>query len=107
MNDDPLEKIIEGKVVAHAKTKGCIVYKFTSPSKRSVPDRIFITPAGVVFFIEFKRLHQKPTPSQAVEIEKIRSKGVSVFVVDDVATGKKVVDGMLVDRQKAVDLEEY
>lgn len=107
MNNSPLEKDIEAKVVAYAKTKGVLCYKFTSPSKRSVPDRIFITPTGDVFFIEFKRKGQKPTPAQAVEIEKIRSKGVSVFVVDGVATGKKVVDGMLVDRQAVVDWEEY
>ena len=55
-----LEKEIEAKVVAYAKTKNYIVYKFASPSNRSVPDRIFITPNGKVKFIEFKRKGKVP-----------------------------------------------
>lgn len=96
MNKNPLEKYIETKVCDHAKKLGCLVYKFTSPSRRSVPDRIFIMPDGEgVFFIEFKRLGQKPTPAQANEIAKIVKQGTVVFVVDNVAKGKAVVEDML------------
>lgn len=94
MNNDPLEKEIEASVVAHAKKLGMLVYKFTSPSRRSVPDRMFITKAGVVFFIEFKRRGQKPTASQEIEIAKIRAQGVKCFVVDNVDDGKKIVGWM-------------
>lgn len=107
MNADPLEKDIEKRVCDFAKSKGMLVYKFTSPSRRSVPDRLFITPSGVVWFIEFKRAGCKPTPSQEVEIGKIRVMGVKVFVVDNVAAGKQVVEEMLVERRKVVDLEDY
>jgi len=89
---NPLEKIIEQKVCDYAKSKGCLVYKFTSPSRRSVPDRMFIAPGGRVFWIEFKRLGLKPTPGQEVEIEKIRSKGGIVCVADSVEQGKWVID---------------
>lgn len=88
----PLEKDIESKVVDFAKSKGCLVYKFTSPSRRSVPDRLFITPKGECFFIEFKRLGQKPTAAQSVEIDKIRKHGATVYVVDSVATGKAMIN---------------
>lgn len=98
MNPNPLEKIIEKAVVAYAKTLGCLVYKFTSPSQRSVPDRLFIMPGGRgVIFIEFKRLGLKPTPAQEVEIAKIRAKGIYVGVVDNVAEGKRLVEKMLKD----------
>lgn len=90
-NSDPLEKDIEAKVVAFAKSLQMLVYKFTSPSRRSVPDRMFITKAGVVFFIEFKRKGQKPTASQEVEITKILSHGVKCFVVDNVERGIRIV----------------
>lgn len=90
-NLNPLEKDIEKRVCDYAKSLGMLVYKFTSPSRRSVPDRMFITKTGVVFFIEFKKKGQKPTDSQAVEITKIRVTGVPVYVVDDVAEGKKIV----------------
>jgi hypothetical protein len=55
---------------------------------------MFITPNGVVYFIEFKRLGEVPTTGQAVEIEKIRKMGVKVFVVDAVEDGKNVVESM-------------
>ncbi len=95
-NPDPLERDIEKKVVAYGKSLGCLCYKFTSPSQRSVPDRLFIMPNGRgVFFIEFKRLGQKPTPAQAVEIEKIRKQGAMVYVLDDVQRGKGLIDLIL------------
>jgi Casjensviridae endonuclease len=94
-NPDPLEKVIERKVCDHAKALGCYVRKFTSPSHASVPDRMFITPNGVVFFVEMKRKGKEPTAAQAIEIQKIRSKNVRVFVVDEVQNGKNVVDGMV------------
>lgn len=97
MNPDPLEKDIEKKVCDYAKTLGVLTYKFTSPNKRSVPDRLFIMPNGRgVFMIEFKRKGQKPTPAQEVEIEKIRSQGVTVFMVDGVDLGKAIVEGMMI-----------
>ncbi len=94
MNPDPLERDIERKVCDYAKSLKFLCYKFTSPSRRSVPDRMFITPSGVVFFIEFKRWGKQLPPSQEVEIAKIRATGVDVFVVDNVDMGKGVIMGM-------------
>lgn len=96
MNKDPLEKDIEKKVCDHAKALGCLVYKFTSPARRSVPDRLFIMPGGKgVFLIEFKRLGCKPTPAQEVEIAKIRAQGTYVGVIDNVTEGKACVEVQL------------
>lgn len=90
---NPLEKIIEKRVCDYARSLGVLCYKFTSPSQRSVPDRLFIMPGGRgCFFIEFKRLGQKPTPAQEVEIAKIRRQGTAVFVVDNVHTGKEIIE---------------
>lgn len=102
MNPNPLEKDIESKVVSFARSMNVLAYKFTSPAKRSVPDRLFVMPGGRgCFFMELKRRGQKPTPSQQVEIDKIRAQGVSVFVVDNVEEGKKVI------REKLDLLEGY
>lgn len=90
-NPDPLEKDIERRVCDYAKSLGILVYKFTSPSRRSVPDRLFIMPDGGVFFIEFKRKGEKPSPAQEVEIARIRKQGVHVFVVDEVPVGKAII----------------
>lgn len=95
VNADPLEKSIEKKVCDHAKELGCVVYKFTSPAKRSVPDRLFILPDHKgCFFIEFKRKGCKPTEAQKIEIAKIRGQGMRVFVIDDVTTGRACVADM-------------
>lgn len=89
-----LEAKIEEKVRKYALDKGLLVYKFTSPNRRSVPDRLFVTPKGVVFFIEFKQAGKKPTPAQAKEHEILRGHNVTVFVVDNVDQGKFVIDLM-------------
>lgn len=95
-NKDPLEKVIEKKVCDHAKQLGCLVYKFTSPARRSVPDRLFILPdAKGSFFIEFKRKGCKPTEVQKIEIAKIRGQGMRVFIIDDVTQGNCAVADML------------
>ncbi len=97
-NEGPLEKVIESEMVDYAKKHQILCYKFTSPSRRSVPDRLFILPNGRgCFFAEIKRKGKKPTPSQAVEIDKIKRQGISVFVVDDVASGRVAVDAMMHD----------
>ena len=49
-----LEKNLEAKIIKIAKKLGYLTYKFTSPSNKGVPDRIFISPYGHVFFMEFK-----------------------------------------------------
>jgi len=96
-NPDPLEKDIEKKVCEYARSLKMLCYKFTSPSRRSVPDRMFITSSGVVFFIEFKRRGQKPTAGQEVEIAKIRATGVRVYIIDNVAVGETIIRGETVN----------
>jgi len=91
-NPDPLEKDIERKVCDYAKSLKMLCYKFTSPSRRSVPDRMFITQAGVVFFIEFKRKGCKPTAAQMVEMVKIQKQGIKCYVVDNVDYGKSLIN---------------
>ena len=89
-----LEKQIEAKVCDYAKTKGVLAYKFTSPARAAVPDRMFIY-KGRVFFIEFKREGQKPTPAQEREHNRMRQQMVNVFVIDNVPEGKLMVDVMV------------
>lgn len=93
MNPDPLEKDIERKVCEYARSLNILCYKFTSPARRSVPDRLFILSAGKgIFFIEFKRKGKLPTPAQEVEIAKMIAHGVFVFIVDNVPDGKRVIE---------------
>ena len=89
-----LEKQIEAKVCDYAKERGMSVYKFTSPSRSAVPDRLFIY-NGRAFFVEFKRGGQKPTAAQEREHERLRQQNINVFVIDDVDEGKVMIDVMV------------
>lgn len=75
-----LEKQIEAKAVKWAKSNSWLTYKFTSPNKRGVPDRIFIK-SGCLIFIEFKAERGKLTKLQQREINILKKEGMLVFVV--------------------------
>jgi hypothetical protein len=89
------EAQIEKKVCDYVKSKGGIAYKFVSPARRSVPDRMIILPNGVLFFIEFKKPGGKLTSGQEREIARLTVLGRVVFVVDGVEDGISTVDGMI------------
>ena len=90
-----LEKQIEAKVCDYAKTKNVLVYKFTSPNRAAVPDRLFIRPDGRMWFCEFKRGGQKPTAAQEREHHRLRQHQINVFAVDSVEQGKSTINTML------------
>jgi hypothetical protein len=90
-----LEKQIESKVCEYAKTKNILVYKFTSPARAAVPDRMFIRPDGRIWFVEFKRQGAKPTEAQEREHHRLRQHKVNVFVIDNVEEGKTMIDFMV------------
>ena len=84
------ESLIEKKVCDYAKEQGFLVYKFSSPSQRGVPDRMFIYDGGVMF-IEFKAPGKKMTKLQSKIALDINRAGVIVHTVDDVSYGEFLV----------------
>lgn len=89
------EAKVEAAIVRYAKSKGCLVYKFTSPSRRSVPDRLFITPNGVVGFLEIKAPGKEPTPAQAHQMRLIEKRNAPVDYADTKEKGIIWVDQLL------------
>ena len=59
---------------------GC--YKFVSPGRRGVPDRICIWPIGEIDFVETKAPGKKPRADQAREHKRLRKLGCRVYVLD-------------------------
>lgn len=88
---DLLEKRVEKNVSDFAAALGMVSRKFTSPSQRSVPDRIFFY-LGTAFFIEFKRFGQRPTESQIIQHEKLRAAGMRVYIVDNPVDGRELIE---------------
>ena len=87
------ESTIEKEVCEYAKAAGWLVRKFTSPNRRSVPDRIFLK-GGLAFFIEFKAPGKKLTPLQAREHEILKAKDCVVYVCDDTQQGREIIEDM-------------
>ena len=89
------ESQIERAVCLYARSVGMMAYKFVSPGRAGVPDRIFLTADGKVFFVEFKAPDGKLRPLQKNEHRVIRKHGHDVYVVDSVLDGKQLIDSKL------------
>jgi len=88
------ESEIEKEVCDYAEAQGFLVRKYNSPCVVGVPDRI-VFGYGQVFLIEFKAPNGKVSPMQQREIHKIRSHGCRVFIIDNIESGKLIIDGAM------------
>lgn len=76
-----LERDIEAYLVKRCKEIGALADKFTSPQRRSVPDRL-ITFGGRVLFVELKATGKKPTEAQVRDHERRRAAGAEAVWLD-------------------------
>lgn len=81
------EKKLEKRCTDIAKANGWYTRKWSSPSSRGVPDRIFIKEGNVVF-IEFKAPGNVLTELQRHELQAICSHGANASWCDNVETFK-------------------
>lgn len=87
------ESYIERKVCEYAKSLGWMVFKFNSPGKSGVPDRIFMK-KGKIVFIEFKAAGKRPTKLQLHIHREMENAGFHVHVVDNILSGKEIFDAI-------------
>jgi hypothetical protein len=85
-----LEKKLEKRATDVAKANGWYTRKFSSPSNRGVPDRIFIKEC-IVWFIEFKAPGNTPTKLQEYEMQQIAEHGGRVIYLDNIDDFKKLL----------------
>jgi ribosomal protein S6 len=79
-----LEKFIEAALVKRVKELGGTCEKFTSPGRRSVPDRIVTLPGGRIVFVEVKAPGKEPTELQDRDHERRREMGCEVVVINNI-----------------------
>lgn len=89
------EAKLEQALRMYAEKRGCLSYKFTSPSRRGVPDRIFVAPGGRILFLELKAPGEKPTKLQLHEMRKLADKGCTVDWTDNLVSGMNLIDKLL------------
>lgn len=92
------EKQVEAHLKKRIEDRGGIAYKFISPGRDSVPDRICVLP-GFIVFVECKGEGGKPTPKQHRELTRLGKLKMNVFVVDSRAG----VDRLMERIEKYVD----
>jgi len=99
------EKDIEAKVKKYAEAKSCLFYKFTSPGRRGVPDRLIIAPNGTPGMLELKAPGNEPTPLQLIELRKLRERNVMASWADSFYAACAFVDNLVkADAEKHEDL---
>lgn len=101
MKSNIRESDVELAHTKQIKDQGGISYKFTSPSRRSVPDRLDLLPvpeparhvvAKYIRFTECKRPGEKPTEPQQREHDRLRALGYRVDVIDHLPTKERKSD---------------
>lgn len=68
------ESAIERKVVAYCKARGVLCYKFVSPGRSGVPDRLILH-KGRAMFLELKAPGMEPSDLQAHEMVRLARDG--------------------------------
>lgn len=87
------ENRVEQRLIDGVKALGGITFKFVSPGRAGVPDRVVILPGGNIHFVELKALGGKPSRIQLRRISQLRKLGVKALVL----TGATEVDDYLGD----------
>lgn len=88
------EKVIEKRLREGVEALGGLCYKFVSPGRRGVPDRLIVFPFCPPYMVETKAPDKDAEDHQKREHARLRKRQMAVFVVD---TNEKV-DAHLYDR---------
>ena len=75
------ESQIEARLVRGVKAGGGMCMKFISPGLLGVPDRIVLTPAGRVIFVELKTENGRLAKIQQWVIGELEKRGAEVRVI--------------------------
>ena len=100
-----LEKDIENPSKAKARKAGWFVRKYRSPANRAAPDDLFIK-SSRIFFVEFKAPGKEATELQAIEHEKMRKAGATVYVCDTRELFTKILEREEINALLTLELKD-
>jgi len=92
-----LEKEIERRMGELVKKRGGLFYKFVSPMNPGVPDRILITPEGIVWFVELKRDVGRLANIQAWQKSEMEKRNANVRVIRGWEAAREFVEEVMPD----------
>ena len=76
-----IENDVEKYLIKKCEKMGALCWKWTSPGRRGVPDRIVFC-LGKTYLTELKRPGEKPRLDQKVIHDKLKKVGIPVHVLD-------------------------
>jgi len=86
-----LEKDIERHLVRRVAERGGVAYKWVSPGRVGVADRIVLLPGGVVWFVELKTATGRLSPWQKLFAAEMARLELKYLVI----RSKEEVDGFI------------
>lgn len=92
------ESDIEARLRKKVTKAGGLCWKWVSPGRRGVPDRIIIMPGGVTVYVELKAPGKTERPDQVLVQRMLRERGC--WVVSSVDSFEKV-DALVAELVKA------
>ena len=93
-----LERDIERYLVRRTIEHGGVAYKWVSPGRVGVADRIVCLPGGVVWFVELKTATGRLSPLQNVFAADMRRLGMQYIVI----SSKEEVDQWILKQTPAI-----
>lgn len=97
-----LESDLEQKIVNYVEKLGGKAWKWVSPGRRGVPDRIIFLPGGIIIFAELKRpgLSDGRSPQQKKVAAILESLGATVWRVSDFEEFKNDIQAVLLSKAR-------
>lgn len=95
MKHIPLEEVHENRAVRWAVERGIPAIKLNLQGNRGWPDRLFLFPYNRMFFIEFKRQGEEPTPLQVNRHKFLKKWGYDVEVHESAETAIRSLEARL------------
>ena len=86
------ESEVEKKSGDYVRKRGGIPYKFVSPERCNVPDRMNALPGGVTVFIEYKATGKTPSKGQYREMKRLKDRGHIVYWTDSIEVSNFLID---------------
>ena len=93
-----LERDIERYLVRRTIEHGGVAYKWVSPGRAGVADRIVLLPGGRVWFVELKTAKGRLSPWQKLFAAEMRRMGMNYIVI----RSKEEVDQWMLDQQNTL-----
>ena len=88
------ENRVEQRLIDGVEALGGITFKFVSPGRAGVPDRVVILPGGDVHFVELKALGGKPSRIQLRRISQLRKLDVTALVLTGIDEVERYLDNL-------------